>query len=378
MSYSLLSWGANSHGQLGQGTESEECVLPREVDLSKCSLEPQKIKKIVGGAGHTLILDDHGRVYSCGWNNKGQVGFPVKENIPFFQELSEKLRNKVIVDIVCGWDCSAALTTEGTLLLWGSNYFGQLGIDPNNLQWIHESFELVSDRKIRGISMGLRHTVAITEDHAILVAGAGTKGQLGIDCLNNKGSINAAYTFKEVPTLRNIESVSCGQYHTIAVAKDGNLYAFGDNKHGQLGLNTDICRKTFVPLKLSDFQIKLPINVHSGWSHVIVLNDSHIFGWGRNTYGQLGITKLNEFTWKATRIENLPRIQQVSAGSEHNVALTEDGKILCWGWNEHGNCGNGHTKDVKFPEQLHLPYAYTGILIGSGAAHSFAVIKNIS
>ncbi|KAK9308346.1 hypothetical protein QLX08_001761 [Tetragonisca angustula] len=363
MSYSLLSWGANSHGQLGQGTESEECVLPREVDLSKCSLEPQNIKKIVGGAGHTLILDDHGRVYSCGWNNKGQVGFPVKENIPFFQELSGKLRNKVIVDIVCGWDCSAALTTEGTLFLWGSNYFGQLGIDPNSLQWIHESFELVSDRKIRGISMGLRHTVAITEDHAILVAGAGTKGQLGIDCLNNKGSINAAYTFTEVPTLRNIESVSCGQYHTIAVAKDGNLYAFGDNKHGQLGLNTDICRKTFVPLKLSDFQIKLPINMHSGWSHVIVLN---------------GITKLNEFTWKATRIENLPRIQQVSAGSEHNVALTEDGKILCWGWNEHGNCGNGHTKDVKFPEQLHLPYAYTGILIGSGAAHSFAVIKNIS
>ena len=101
------------------------------------------------------------------------------------------------MDIVCGWDCSAALTTEGTLFLWGSNYFGQLGIDPNSLQWIHESFELVSDRKIRGISMGLRHTVVITEDHAILVAGTGTKGQLGIDCLNNKGSINAAYTFTE-------------------------------------------------------------------------------------------------------------------------------------------------------------------------------------
>lgn len=139
---------------------------------------------------------------------------------------------------------------------------------------------------------------------------------------------------------------------------------------------------------------------------ISLLLDNHIFGWGRNTYGQLGITKFNEFTWKATRIENLPKIQQVATGSEHNVALTgihikinskkkkkkeivrkktifisnvlEDGKILCWGWNEHGNCGNGHTKDVTIPEQLHLPYAYTGILIGSGAAHSFAVIKNIS
>lgn len=94
-------------------------------------------------------------------------------------------------------------------------------------------------------------------------------------------------------------------------------------------------------------------------------------------------------------------MHRISAGSEHNVALTgihiitnsnkkktwwksnfiynilENGEILCWGWNEHGNCGNGHTKDVKFPEQLLLPYNYTGIHIGSGAAHSFAVIKTI-
>ncbi|XP_033183630.2 secretion regulating guanine nucleotide exchange factor isoform X1 [Bombus vancouverensis nearcticus] len=374
MSYSLMSWGANSHGQLGQGIESEECVLPCEVDLSKCSLEPKKIKKIVGGAGHTLILDDSGRVYSCGWNNKGQVGFPTKDSILSFRELNEKLKNKVIVDIACGWDCSAALTIEGTLLLWGSNRFGQLGKHPNSLQWTHEPFEVVTGRKIKGISMGLRHTALLTEDCKILVAGTGSKGQLGLSFSNSKGSLNAAYSFTEVLTLSDIESVSCGQYHTIAVAKDGNIYAFGDNKYGQLGLNTDACPKTFIPIKLSDVQFKLPINMYSGWSHAIVLNDNNIFCWGRNTYGQLGIIKLEKPSiWKATRIENLPKVHRVSAGSEHNVALTENGEILCWGWNEHGNCGNGHTKDVKFPEQLVLPYNYTGILIGSGAAHSFAL-----
>ncbi|XP_033311364.1 ultraviolet-B receptor UVR8 isoform X6 [Bombus bifarius] len=272
MSYSLMSWGANSHGQLGQGIESEECVLPCEVDLSKCSLEPKKIKKIVGGAGHTLILDDSGRVYSCGWNNKGQVGFPTKDSILSFRELNEKLKNKVIVDIACGWDCSAALTIEGTLLLWGSNRFGQLGKHPNSLQWTHEPFEVVTGRKIKGISMGLRHTALLTEDCKILVAGTGSKGQLGLSFSNSKGSLNAAYSFTEVLTLSDIESVSCGQYHTIAVAKDGNIYAFGDNKYGQLGLNTDACPKTFIPIKLSDVQFKLPINMYSGWSHVIVLN----------------------------------------------------------------------------------------------------------
>lgn len=359
MSYSLISWGANSHGQLGQGFRSEECVLPCEVNLSKCSLEPQKIKKIIGGAGHTLILDDYGCVYSCGWNNKGQVGFSTKEDILLFQKLNGKLKNKVIVDIVCGWDCSAALTIEGTLFVWGSNSFGQLGKHPNNLQWTHEPFEVVIDRKIKRISIGLRHSVLITEDYKIFVAGTASKGQLGLSSIKNEKSLNAVYTFTEVLTLSNIENISCGQHHTIAVAKDGNFYAFGDNKYGQLGINTDIFPKTLIPIKLSDLQFKLPFNLYSGWSHVIILKNNYIFGWGRNTYGQLGIAQLEKSpTWKVIQLENIPKIYQVSVGSEHNVALTEDGKILCWGWNEHGNCGNGHTKDVKFPEQLLLSYDY--------------------
>ncbi|XP_017753990.1 PREDICTED: secretion-regulating guanine nucleotide exchange factor-like [Eufriesea mexicana] len=375
MTYCLISWGANSHGQLGQGIQSEECDLPREVDLSKCSLEPQKIKKIVGGAGHTLILDDYGRVYSCGWNSKGQVGFPMKENILFFQELNGKLKDKYIVDIACGWDCSAALTIEGTLFLWGSNHFGQLGKHPNHLQWTHEPFEVIIDQKIKGMSIGLRHTVLITEDHKILVAGTGSKGQLGLCSSKNDETLNVAYTFTEVLTLPKVMDVSCGQHHTVTVTENGDFYVFGDNKYGQLGLNTNIYPKTFSPIK-SDVELKFPINMYSGWSHVIVLKDSHVFGWGRNTYGQLGITEAEKSaTWKATQIKNLSKIRQVSAGSEHNVALTEDGKILCWGWNEHGNCGNGNKENVEFPQQLLLSYDCKGILIGTGAAHSFAVIK---
>lgn len=101
------------------------------------------------------------------------------------------------MDIACGWDCSAALTIEGTLLLWGSNRFGQLGKHPNSLQWTHEPFEVVTDRKIKGISMGLRHTALLTEDCKILVAGTGSKGQLGLSFLNSKESLNAAYSFTE-------------------------------------------------------------------------------------------------------------------------------------------------------------------------------------
>ncbi|XP_012151651.1 secretion regulating guanine nucleotide exchange factor [Megachile rotundata] len=375
MSYRLISWGANSHGQLGQGIRSEECLLPQEVNLSGCSLEPRRIRKIVGGAGHSLILDDRGRVYSCGWNNKGQTGFPTQQDVLLFQEIGGKLEDNVIVDVACGWDCSAALTIEGTLFLWGSNSFGQLGKHPSDFRWTHEPFVLLIDRKIKGISFGLRHTALVTDDHKVLVAGAGNRGQLGLSPSKNEPFLNAAYNFVEVPTLTNVRSVSCGQHHTIAIEDNGDLYAFGDNKHGQLGLNSDIIPNTSFPMKLLDTQFKSPPKIQCGWSHTVALSDGNVFSWGRNTYGQLGIEKFEGLSWEAVRLANESKIHQVSVGSEHNVALTENDKIICWGWNEHGNCGNGCRRDVKSPEQLILPFDYAGIRVGCGAGHSFAVIK---
>ena len=378
MSYSLLSWGANSHGQLGQGVRSEECVQPLEVNLSECSLESRGIKKIVGGAGHTLILDDEGRVYSCGWNNRGQAGFPINGDVVSFREIGGKLKDNVIIDVACGWDCSAALTIEGTLLLWGSNCFGQLGKHPSSLQWTHEPFEFTADRRIERVSIGLRHTALVTRDRKILVAGSGSKGQLGLSPSEEEEYLNPAYTFTEVPTLTNMRDVSCGQRHTIAVTENGDVYAFGDNKHGQLGLDTNTFSKTSFPVRVPSIQFDPSVKTYCGWTHTVALSDGQIFSWGRNTYGQLGCGEFQgPSSWRIMRIESLAKIRQVSVGSEHSVALTENERIFCWGWNEHGNCGSGHTKDVKLPEQLPFPFDFAATHVGSGAGHSFAVIKRL-
>ncbi|XP_054006084.1 secretion-regulating guanine nucleotide exchange factor-like isoform X2 [Hylaeus anthracinus] len=376
MSYCLISWGANSHGQLGQDIQSEECVLARETDLSRCSLQPESIKKIVGGAGHTLILDNHGHVYSCGWNNKGQAGFPINESTLLFRKIEGKLNDNIVVDVACGWDCSAALTINGTLFLWGANNFGQLGKCPKTIRWTHEPFELAIGRKIKRVSIGLRHTALVTEDRKVLVAGSGNKGQLGLSPSEKTELFTAAYAFTEIPTLTNIQDVVCGQHHTIAITENGTLFAFGDNKHGQLSLDTETLPRTSFPIKLPNVRFNPSVETHSGWSHMIALNDCQIFSWGRNTYGQLGCAGFERpSSWKIVRVEGLPRIRQVSVGSEHNVVLTEDGRIFCWGWNEHGNCGNGHTRDVKLPEQLSFPSNFSAIRVGSGAGHSLAVIK---
>lgn len=173
--------GANSHGQLGQGILSEQSIVPQNIDLSGCSLRVEDIKKIVGGAGHTLILDTDGRIYSCGLNDKGQTGNGNIEqrNVLMFEKI-HTLEHKIVVDVCCGWDSSAALTRDGELYVWGSNRYGQLGLDHLVFLTISQPHRISIGEKVRCISMGLRHTAIVTENHEVYICGANNRGQLGL------------------------------------------------------------------------------------------------------------------------------------------------------------------------------------------------------
>ncbi|XP_024935611.1 secretion-regulating guanine nucleotide exchange factor [Cephus cinctus] len=191
----LLSWGANSHSQLGHGFQSEQLIVPKEVDLSEISLEAENIKKIVGGAGHSLILDKYGCVYACGWNSKGQTGIPGEDIMPKFKKI-ESLKDEVITDIDCGWDSTMCLNENGEIFVWGSNSFGQLGIDPQRQNCILQPQKIIMNEKIERFSLGLRHTALVTETGKILTSGTGGKCQLGLIDSENK-PIRRANIFTE-------------------------------------------------------------------------------------------------------------------------------------------------------------------------------------
>lgn len=175
----IVLQGANSHGQLGQGLSSEQFVLPQEVGLSGCALKPEAIRRIVGGAGHTLVLDADGRVYSCGLNNKGQAGSTEQKSVLTFQGICA-LAHEVVIDVCCGWDSSAALTRNGELYVWGSNRYGQLGLDPSGFPSVPQPRRISIGGRIKNISMGLRHTAIVTENRELYVCGSNSRGQLGL------------------------------------------------------------------------------------------------------------------------------------------------------------------------------------------------------
>lgn len=151
------------------------------------------VKKITGGAGHSIILTDKGKVYSCGLNNRGQAGAP--EGIKYLTKFEKilELEDEVIVDVACGWDSSIAINTRGDLFAWGSNAFGQLGVDSPNALYTPTKVNDTLDPIIK-IAMGLRHSVLVTDRGNVLVSGDGTKCQLGLTGEKCAGKNARAFT----------------------------------------------------------------------------------------------------------------------------------------------------------------------------------------
>ena len=160
----------------------------------------------------------------------------------------------------------------------------------------------------------------------------------------------------------------------------GKLFGFGDNKFGQiLPLSDNCCDKFLGPV-----QIPTPESfayLRAGWTHALgVSTGGRVYNWGRNNYGQLG-RKTGQTC--GVPIGTLPDLgaSQVESGSEHCLAISEEtGELVSWGWNEHGNCGDGTTQNVLTPVLLDLSrniddgYASKIVKIKTSSAHNFALL----
>lgn len=271
--------GANSHGQLGLATVSEQVEKPTKVEINFFNKD-HSVKQISCGGGHTLLLDSDGGLYSCGWNIKEQLG-KAKETSIF--ERVWNLSGVTFTNIACGWDFSCGVTDSQLLFVWGSNSHGQLGLPKNHFS------DPVKPTRLQvnacAVSMGLRHTAIINSKGEVWITGCGKHGQLGLgpDMLSSD-------RFLQVPKIGSISHISCGQNHTIGWSSEEHaLYVWGDNKHGQLLLSSDKYKKIYVPQKI-DIDVKQEVKkLLSGWTNALLwLENGELLTWGRNSYGQLG------------------------------------------------------------------------------------------
>ncbi|XP_062140936.1 uncharacterized protein LOC133849083 [Drosophila sulfurigaster albostrigata] len=373
----VYAWGANSHGQLGLGYESELCMSPQR--LTKYSFVPHLVRCIRGGGGHVLILDSNGRLHACGWNNRGQLGLNSTEEChnEFSMVPTEYFEEVPIESISCGWDISGAITVTKRLFVWGSNAFQQLGICQRGFMAVRRPMpvRLPRDEAAQRISFGLRHCAVLTHDHKIYIFGRlRIMDPPPIELDITATSLHRANVMKiqaHNPNELRIVSLVSGQNHMLLKCIDleagsrRRIIALGDNK---------FCQSNAFQFDEDVHQLAV------GWTHNAVVLKSHsILLWGRNCYGQLGIGGFSEQQATPTplrlQLEQGQSPARLHMGAEHGLLRTTTGDIYTWGWNEHGNCGNNATENLSQPTQLKLPGFAK--LAGTGAGFCYAIVETV-
>lgn len=150
-----------------------------------------------------------------------------------------------------------------------------------------------------------------------------------------------------IKSFNNDVSIGSGYKH-FYILKDHNLYVYGSNNDGQLGLGDYNDRYNFCKVNIPNVS-----KVASGRQHLVILTrDGHVYTTGQNIVGQLGLGDKNDRNYPSQ--VNLSNIIDIASGADFTLAITSDGKIYGWGYNSPGELGLGHFNDVFTPQRLNI------------------------
>ncbi len=159
--------------------------------------------------------------------------------------------------------------------------------------------------------------------------------------------------------------ISCGAVHSLVLTNCGEVYVWGYNYWGQIGNGCN--DNQLIPIKVKSFNNERVVMISCGYYHSMVLTEcGHVYSWGYNGYGQLGIgntEESNEPKFVAVIDENKCNvfIEKISCGSEHSLLLSSDGYIYAFGRNKLGELGNLREKNELSPHRIKIETKFIDI-----------------
>lgn len=269
--------------------------------------------KILGGANHVLMLDSSFQLWGVG---DAQI---FGSSCPF--ELTRLASD--VADFACGWTHSVTLSKNGNL-----NFHGKI----TNKQRCFQD-----ETKVEHSSPDVVRV--FSGPNAVFVLDTGHNLYQVID--------GELFFVKD-----DVKEVACGFAHILIWTLDDKLEVLG--KH----------------IKLPDSLANILL-IGSGWHHVVIVHQTlgtfQVTCAGRNTLGALGSSDRSS-TQHTFNLDTRP--VSLCVGSEYAMLLLEDGRLMTWGWNEHGNCGKKASEWE--PPQVILENV---AVIGCAYASSYALVK---
>ena len=327
------------------------------------------LTQVSSGAAHSCAILDDGSVACWGDNSNGQLGdgSRVSSLIP---QKSMPLGRKAI-EISSGSYHTCALLDDGSIRCWGSNSFGQLGDGTTIERTIPNAVILGNGVSAMGVSSGESHTCAVLIDNSVKCWGLNTNGQLG----------DGTNTDRHSPTYSSLGQtgvlkVTAGSYHTCAITVERNVLCWGENWNGQLGDSSNIDRK--IPVEVSIPSNSSAVSIDSGAFHSCLgMNDGSVFCWGYNAHGQLGNGgTLDSNVPLPLALSSDLLLMEIEVGLFHSCGLFDSGEVACWGDNSHGQLGDGTEVGHSTPEVIILSTNATSVSVGH--RHTCVILDDAS
>lgn len=284
---------------------------------------------------HTLVLKSDGTLWSWGGDNHHrELGYDPIDQFGTIPAQIQGITGAPIAAIAAGGFHNLALRDDGTVIAWGDNLNGTLGIGESDQSQMEHGPVQVNISNVKAIAASRDHSLALKKD--------GTVWGWGKSYGN--GADNHLSTPTRVGTLDHIVAIAAGGVYgvSLALADDGTVWAWGYNESKVLGNVDNTSEYSAVPLKIAG--LNNVVEVALTWDSAIALkNDGTVWGWGRYTGCYFGNPEDDsKYYTNPIQIPGLSNIVSVGTTEEETyAAFTADGRVLTWGYNGNGVTGVG-------------------------------------
>ncbi|XP_025423302.1 probable E3 ubiquitin-protein ligase HERC4 isoform X2 [Sipha flava] len=346
----MFCWGNTVNGELGLGGIEENHIFSPEEITNFESIND--IKSVACGNNHTLAVAEDGKLYACGSNDFGQLGHSGPRTK--LQQITS-VSSLVMTSVACGEAHSMALNQCGQLYTWGSGACCQLGFETDEeIQYTPKIVKSLATMTLIQISSGYKHCMALTNHGELYTWGSNEFGQLGID----QGPVNVSK-----PTLVKsliglpILFIACGGYHSFVVSKSGAVFGWGKNDFGQLGLNHKT--NVSIPTELNTIRTARVKYISAGEDFSVFLTyDGGVFTCGAGMYGQLGHGSFSNEIVPRKVLELMgSTVTQVTCGRRHTLTLVPSkGRVYSFGLGGVGQLGTKASINSNTPQLVLGPW----------------------